>query len=109
MAGSNAQLRDRLMDSPVIPLAIPSTSADEALTTRPCLLCGWALFNGNAAAQTAQLFNGQGTTAGLAGGSVLAANGSATQFMGDEGALCEGGLFLHVTGGPITGCVYIRQ
>lgn len=106
---SNRALRDRLAERPIIPLPIPTTNADKPLTTRACILCGWSLreTTGGATA-TVEFEAAQGTQGPPVGEQQMASGGTGSQVLPDEGVLCEGGVFLHVTSGSVTGCIWVR-
>lgn len=109
MADSNATLRDRLLQRPIIPVPIPTTTTDKAVTTRPCLLCGWSLRETTGAAVASVEFEAAQSTGGPAcGEQQMASAGTGSQSINSEGVLCEGGLFLHVVSGSVTGCAWVR-
>jgi hypothetical protein len=106
---TNALLRDRLLDRPILPIPIPTTTADKGLVTRPCLLIGWSLRETTGAGTASVEFEGSQSTAGpIVGEQVLASGGSGNQHIANEGVLCEGGLLLHVVSGSVTGVVWAR-
>lgn len=109
MADTNSEVRDRLAERPIVPIPIPTTSADLTLVTLPVLLVGWSLreTTGSGAA-VAEFIAGQSTTNEVAGEQALASGGTGSQFLGDEGLLCEAGLLVHRVSGTFTGCVWVR-
>lgn len=109
MADTNATLRDRLLERPVLPVPIPTTTTDKALITRPCLLVGWSLRETTGAAVASAEFDAAPSSGGpTVGEQSLASAGSGSQHLCNEGVLCEGGVFLHVVSGSVTGVVYAR-
>jgi len=109
MADSNAALRDRLLERPVTPLNIPTTTADIKLTTKAILLVGWSLRETTASATATAEFEGSMDTAGPHVGEQQIASGGTGSFqICLEGVLCESGLLLHVISGSVAGCAYVR-
>lgn len=108
-ADSNRTLRDQLLERPVLPIPIPTTTADKALCNRVCLFCGWSLRETTGAATATVEFEASASTTGpQVGEQQLASGGTGSQFLGTEGVLCEAGLLLHVISGSVTGVAYAR-
>jgi len=109
MADSNATLRDALMERPVLPIPIATTTTDTTLTSKPCLLCGWSLRETTGSAAATCEFDGSRDPAGPTTGEILLAAGTSSSFsLMDEGVLCESGLLLHVISGSVKGVAYAR-
>lgn len=109
MPDSNEEVRDRLAARPVVPISIPTITADTNLTSRPCLLCGWSLRETTGAATAAGEFKaGNDNTNPNVGEQALASAGTGSLALMDEGVLCEGGLRIHVVSGSLAGVAYVR-
>jgi len=107
---SNATLRDRLLQRPVLPVPIPTITADKPLVTRPCLLVGWSLRETTSSATATAEFSASTDPAGpFAGEQQLASGGSGSFHVCNEGLLCEAGLMIHVISGSVRGVAYVRM
>jgi hypothetical protein len=106
---TNASLRDRLLERPIVPITIPTTSADVPVTSKACLLVGWSFFEtSGSAGATAEIRSGDASTGTYVAGVSLASGGAASQHAANEGILCEGGISVHRLGGSFRGSVWIR-
>lgn len=88
-------------------LDIAATSADVQLLTGLYVLRGWSVFETTgAAAASAILRDGAGTTSPIVAAVNLAQGTSATNTTGTGGLLIRTGLFLDMTAGSLSGSVW---
>lgn len=92
------------------PLSFAALAADQALFGQGVRLCGWSVRETAGATATGRFWSsgtiGQGE---IVGGVSLAANAAETQWLGDSGVLCEGGLSYDVLSGAVDLVVYVRH
>lgn len=101
--------RDRLRERPARPVPVPTTTTDVPVLGKACLVVGWSFRETTGSARAAAtLVNGSGATGDSAAEIGILSGGGHVQGLGDEGVLCEGGLFLHVVTGSVAGTVYAR-
>lgn len=102
-------VRDRLLERPIRPIHIETTTADVKALTVPGLLVGWSFRETTGSATAAvELFGSQSTGTPIAGEQTLASGGSGSQTVSNEGVLCEGGILVHVVSGSVRGTLWVR-
>lgn len=107
MPASNAALRDRLLESPFLPIS-QAAAVTGQVVGNACIFGGWSVRETAGAAAVVELYSGTGTSTPFLAGISLAANGAETDPAPDEGILCEGGIFLNVVSGTVRVSVWAR-
>lgn len=92
------------------PLSFAALAADQLIYGREVCLCGWSASERTGNAATFDLYasdtDGQGE---LVASVNLAANGMSTQWLGDAGVVCRGGLFCDRLSGTFNLIVWVRD
>lgn len=82
-------------------------AADMLLYSGRCLLTGGVVNNGNAGGQTFALRDGQDASGVLLYQVFLNTGSNAYPALPPNGVLCEIGVWAHVSGGPMSGSVFV--
>ena len=106
--GSSTSPFYELITRPTIALPVPSTNASKQLTTRPGVLCGFALASTGGAAAACRLWDGDGNTGTLIASIDCAANAGEAVGPGVDGPHFKVGLYLEVVTGSIEGGVWVK-
>lgn len=92
----------------VATVPLSAVSASRLLFGRGCWLMGWSLIEPTGAAAASALFyEGSGTNGSVVGGFSIAQGTDSNQGFGPFGIVCDGGLFLDVLAGEVTGSVTV--
>jgi hypothetical protein len=106
---SNAELRDRLLLRPVVPIQIPTTAVSVAVVGKACLLVGWSFEETTGGATAAlEVRAGDSTSGAFVAGVALASGGASTDATCNEGILCESGVGVTRLSGSFKGAVWVR-
>lgn len=86
---------------------VSALSANKLMFGGRCLFKGLHLLNGNAGSVTLSVYDGQDANGTLVATIVLATNTVWNPPIPDSGIICNIGVFLAVSAGPINGSVFI--
>lgn len=109
MAGTNSELRDRLVESAAVPISIGTDVGAGVAISVPCLLVGFSIReNSGTAAARGRLFTGKDSGGLKVASFALVANGALTMGPDVEGVLCEAGIATFSDTGSWDGVIWVK-